>query len=150
NIIIESIVSLRRAKTLVELANSKIQKACVKLNDESLITELKNYTNFISTLAKCENIEFISTNLEKSIRDVSENLEVFIPTQDLDLSGVLNRLNSQKTKLDKEFNKLDAMMKNEKFISNAPAAVVEQNKTQLESIKAQLEKINDEISNLEG
>ncbi|EAJ6141554.1 valine--tRNA ligase [Campylobacter lari] len=150
NIIIESIVSLRRAKTLVELANAKIQKACIKLNDENLMAELKNYTNFISTLAKCENIEFINTNLEKSIRDVSENLEVFIPTQDLDLSGVLNRLNSQKTKLEKEFTKLDAMMKNEKFISNAPAAVIEQNKTQLESIKAQLEKINDEISNLEG
>ncbi|QOR01805.1 valine--tRNA ligase [Campylobacter sp. 2014D-0216] len=150
NIIIESIVSLRRAKTLVELANTKIQKACIKLNDESLIAELKHYTNFISTLAKCENINFITTNLEKSIRDVSENLEVFIPTQDLDLSGVLNRLNSQKTKLEKEFNKLDAMMKNEKFVSNAPAAVVEQNKTQLENIKAQLEKINDEIFNLKG
>ncbi|TDJ87156.1 valine--tRNA ligase [Campylobacter volucris] len=150
NIIIESIVSVRRAKTLVDLANTKIQKAYIKLNDFSLSEQLKNYTNFITTLAKCEQIELVDKNIEKSIRDVSEKLEVFIPTQDLDLSGILNRLSNQKTKLEKEFNKLDVMMKNENFIKNAPTQVVEQNKNQLDTIKSQLNKICEEISNLQG
>ncbi|MCR6583992.1 valine--tRNA ligase [Campylobacter insulaenigrae] len=150
DIIIESIISIRRAKTLIELGNAKIQKAYIKLNDSTLENKVKDYSNFIITLAKCEEIHFTDNNIKQAIRDVSENLEIFIPTQDLDLSGILNRLNNQKNKLEKDFNKLNSMMQNEKFIANAPSQVVEQNKVQLSNIKSQLDKIYEEISHLKG
>ncbi|MCW1545632.1 hypothetical protein OLS37_01990, partial [Campylobacter jejuni] len=80
----------------------------------------------------------------KAICDVSENLEIFITLENVDLSGILTRLENQK-KLEKESFKLNSMLSNEKFIANAPKEVVEQNKEALENLKIQLEKISVEL-----
>ncbi|HBK1645498.1 TPA: valine--tRNA ligase [Campylobacter coli] len=150
SLIIESIVSIRRAKSLVDLGNSKIEKAYIKLNDKKMQDEIKSYMKFITMLAKCENIEFTENKLQKAICDVSENLEIFITLNNVDLSGILTRLENQKTKLEKESTKLNAMLSNEKFIANAPKEVVEQNKEALANLKTQLEKISAELANLKG
>ena len=149
-LIIEAIVSIRRAKSLVELGNAKIPKAFIKLNDSSKVGKLKAYTHFISNLAKSESIEFTNENLSKASADVSENLKVFVPLENVDISGVLTRLENQKIKLGKEKSKFEAMLNNAKFIQNAPKEVVEQNKTALESLVAQLVKIDEELKNLQG
>lgn len=148
--LIESIVSIRRAKSLIELGNSRIQKAFIKLNDQALEQELKNYKNFITLLAKCEDIEFVSEKLQKAICDVSENLEIFIALENIDLGAMISRLEKQKEKLTKESIKLNSMLSNEKFLANAPLDVVEQNKNSLTGLKTQLEKIEAELNYLKG
>lgn len=150
SLLIESIVGIRRAKSLIELGNSKIEKAYIKFNDKKIKNEIKAYMNFIMMLAKCEQIEFSEEKLPKAICDVSENLEIFITLENVDLSGILTRLENQKNKLEKESFKLNSMLSNEKFIANAPKEVVEQNKEALENLKIQLEKISVELQNLRG
>lgn len=135
SLLIESIVSIRRAKSLIDLGNSKIEKAYIKFNDKKIKDEIKAYMNFIIMLAKCEQIEFSEEKLPKAICDVSENLEIFITLENVDLSGILTRLENQKNKLEKESFKLNSMLSNEKFIANAPKEVVEQNKEALEKFK---------------
>lgn len=150
SLLIESIVGIRRAKSLIDLGNSKIEKAYIKFNDKKIEDEIKAYMNFIMMLAKCEQIEFSEEKLPKAICDVSENLEIFITLENVDLSGILTRLENQKNKLEKESFKLNSMLSNEKFIANAPKEVVEQNKEALENLKIQLEKISVELQNLRG
>ena len=150
SLLIESIVGIRRAKSLIDLGNSKIEKAYIKFNDKKIKDEIKTYMNFIMMLAKCEQIEFSEEKLPKAICDVSENLEIFITLENVDLSGILTRLENQKNKLEKESFKLNSMLSNEKFIANAPKEVVEQNKEALENLKIQLEKISVELQNLRG
>ena len=150
SLLIESIVGIRRAKSLIDLGNSKIEKAYIKFNDKKIKDEIKAYMNFIMMLAKCEQIEFSEEKLPKAICDVSENLEIFITLENVDLSGILTRLENQKNKLEKESFKLNSMLSNEKFIANAPKEVVEQNKEALENLKIQLEKISVELQNLRG
>ncbi|EOY2939254.1 valine--tRNA ligase, partial [Campylobacter jejuni] len=150
SLLIESIVGIRRAKSLIDLGNSKIEKAYIKFNDKKIKDEIKAYMNFIMMLAKCEQIEFSEEKLPKAICDVSENLEIFITLENVDLSGILTRLENQKNKLEKESAKLNSMLCNEKFIANAPKEVVEQNKEALENLKIQLEKISVELQNLRG
>lgn len=150
SLLIESIVGIRRAKSLIDLGNSKIEKAYIKFNDKKVKDEIKAYMNFIMMLAKCEQIEFSEEKLPKAICDVSENLEIFITLKNVDLSGILTRLENQKNKLEKESFKLSSMLSNEKFIANAPKEVVEQNKEALENLKIQLEKISVELQNLRG
>lgn len=150
SLLIESIVGIRRAKSLIDLGNSKIEKAYIKFNDKKIEDEIKAYMNFIMMLAKCEQIEFSEEKLPKAICDVSENLEIFITLENVDLSGILTRLENQKNKLEKESAKLNSMLCNEKFIANAPKEVVEQNKEALENLKIQLEKISVELQNLRG
>lgn len=149
-LIIEAIVGIRRAKTLVELGNTRISRAFIKLNDESKRAKLEKYTHFIAKLAKSDEIGFVSENLSKASADISENLKVFVPLESVDLSGVLSRLESQKIKLGKEKSKLEAMLNNAKFMQNAPKEVIEQNKTALKSLVEQFAKIDEELKNLKG
>lgn len=149
-LIIEAIVSIRRAKTLVELGNAKIQKAFIKLNDKSKEPKLKAYTHFISKLAKSQDIEFTDLNLSKASADVSENLKVFVLLENVDISPTLTRLQNQKNKLDKEKVKLEAMLNNANFKANAPKEVIMQNENALKNTLTQISKIEEELKNLKG
>ena len=144
-LVIEAIVAIRRAKATIEQGNSKIAKAFIKLNGNGNLTEA---TNYISLLAKCEQIEFCDAKIENAARDVSENLEVFVPLEGVDMSAVIMRLRSQKTKLEKEIAKLSSMLNNEKFVASAPQAVVETNREGLASATQKLEKVDSELANL--
>ena len=144
SLVIEAIVAIRRAKAAIDLGNSKIAKAYVKLNKDENLSEAKDY---IALLAKCEQIEFISAKIDNAVCDVSENLEVFISLEGVDMSAMISRLTAQKNKLEKEIMKLSNMLNNEKFVANAPAEVIETNKAALASAKEQFEKVMSELSN---
>ena len=141
-LVIEAIVAIRRAKATIEQGNSKIPKAFIKPNGNENLTEA---TNYIALLAKCEQIEFCDAKIENAARDVSENLEAFVPLEGVDRSAVIMRLRSQKTKLEKEIAKLSSMLNNEKFVASAPQAVVEANREGLQSAQEKFAKVCDEL-----
>ena len=141
-LVIEAIVAIRRAKATIEQGNSKIPKAFIKLNGNENLTEA---TNYIALLAKCEQIEFCDAKIENAARDVSENLEAFVPLEGVDMSAVIMRLRSQKTKLEKEITKLSSMLNNEKFVASAPQTVVEANREGLQSAQEKFVKVCDEL-----
>ena len=145
SIIEEAIISIRRAKTLIDMGNSKIEKAYLKLDvkiDEDVAKP------FIEKLAKVENIEFVNSKVENSITDVSNNLEVYIPTSQIDMKPIIEKLEKQQEKAQKEFDKLNGMLSNERFVANAPANVIEENKKALDEVKTRLEKIEAELKSL--
>ena len=145
SIIEEAIIAIRRAKTLIDMGNSKIEKAYLKLDvkiDEDVAKP------FIEKLAKVENIEFVNSKVENSITDVSNNLEVYIPTSAIDMKPIIEKLEKQQEKAQKEFDKLNGMLSNERFVANAPANVIEENKKALEEVKTRLEKIEAELKSL--
>lgn len=146
SLIIEAVVSIRRAKATIDLGNSKIPLAYIKLNEN---INLENELEFIKLLAKCDDVKFVNEKVTDAVADVSQNLSVFVPLSGVDLSEILKRLNAQKTKLEKEILKLEGMLKNEKFIANAPAEVVQTNREGLENAKDQLSKVENEIRSLE-
>ncbi|ALV24642.1 valyl-tRNA synthetase [Campylobacter iguaniorum] len=143
NLVIEAIVSIRRAKATIELGNSKISKAYVKAS-----CDLSEAINYIKLLAKCEEIEFVSDIVPNSVRDVSENLESFVPLAGVDTTAIIARLTSQKTKLEKEILKLENMLGNEKFVANAPEQVLATNREGLATAKAKFEKVVSELKTL--
>ena len=141
--VIEAVVSIRRAKATIELGNAKIAKAYVKCG-----VDLSGAREFIRTLAKCNEIEFAHEIVANSARDVSENLESFVPLAGVDTSAIVARLNSQKTKLEKEILKLENMLENEKFIASAPANIIKTNRAGLATAKEKMAKIVAELENL--
>lgn len=144
-LIIEAIISIRRAKATIDQGNAKINKAFIKLNRD---LDISSYLNFIKLLAKCEDIEITKDIIADSARDVSENLESFVPLAGVDTTAIIARLSSQKTKLEKEIAKLEGMLNNEKFIANAPQNVLETNRQGLATAKAKFEKVCSELGNL--
>jgi len=141
----EAIVAIRRAKALVDLANQKIEYAYIKLSSD---IDSSTMVDFIKRLGKVENIEFTNEKIIDSISDVSDNLEVYIPTGSIDLKPIIERLTRQKEKLEKEIAKIGGMLSNKRFVDNAPAEVVEQNKDTLAEAQTKLEKVEQELVSL--
>ncbi len=144
-LVIEAIVSIRRAKANIDMGNKKIEFASIKAKDKEL---LKDAVKYISLLAKVENIDFIDEKLKNSASDISDNLEVYIPLENIDLAPIIQRLDNQKAKLEKEIIKLNGMLDNEQFVANAPKEVVEQNKTTLNDARNKYSKIEQELKEL--
>jgi valyl-tRNA synthetase len=131
NVIMDAIVTIRRAKALVDMGNQKIELAYVKADG---INE-QQAKAFIEKLAKVEEVRFVSEKIDDSVSDVGLHVEVFIPTGSIDLSPIINRLEKQLEKAQKEMAKLSGMLQNEKFVANAPADVIEKNRADLNDAK---------------
>ncbi len=142
-IIEEAITAIRRAKVIIDMGNSKIAKAYVKLGT-TIDTDVAK--PFIQKLAKVEEIEFVDAKVENSVTDVSDNLEVYIPTEEIDLSAIIGKLSKQKEKLEKEIQKLSGMLNNEKFVANAPEQVITENRKALEDAETKMEKVQNELT----
>ncbi len=142
-IIEEAITTLRRAKVVIDMGNSKIDKAYIKLNTN---IDKDMAKPFIQRLAKVKDIEFVDAKVENSITDLSDNLEVYLPTGEIDMKPIITKLTRQKEKLEKEINKLSGMLNNERFVANAPAEVLATNRKGLEDAKNKITKVEAELN----
>ncbi len=148
-IIMDAIVSIRRAKVLVDLANQKIQKAYVKIDNLSE-KEKAMMLPFIAKLAKVADIEFTDTKIENAVSDIADTCETFIPTDSIDLTPIINKLTKQDEKLQKEIAKLSGMLNNERFVANAPADVLEKNREALRDAQSKHEKVLEQLHSLKA
>ncbi len=144
---IEAIVSIRRCKTLVDKANQRIERAYVKFSDSIDEAVMKP---FIEKLAKVDEIVFVDSKPNPAVTDVSDHLESYISTAEIDMTPIIAKLKKQKEKLEKEIMKLSNMLKNEKFVANAPEAVITQNRQALAEAEQKLEKVKEELVSLDG
>jgi len=93
-------------------------------------------------------VAFVSAKPAQAVTDVSDHLESYISTADIDMAPIIARLEKQKEKLEKEIMKLSGMLKNEKFVANAPEHVVEENRKALADAERKLEKVKGELAGL--
>jgi len=142
-IIMDAIVTIRRAKTLVDLGNQKIDLAYLKCGgDQAMMAP------FIVRLAKVETLHFTESKIDNAISDIGESVEVYLPTEAIDLSPIIDRLTKQREKLQKEADKLRGMLSNERFVANAPEAVIAENRNGLADAEDKITKIDAQLSSL--
>jgi len=148
-VIMDAIVSIRRAKVLVDMGNQKIEKAYVKIDgiDDDTKAMMKP---FIAKLAKVEAVLFTTEKVENAVSDIADSCETFIPTESIDLSPIIDRLTKQNEKLEKEIAKLSGMLNNERFVANAPEAVITQNREGLADAEAKQAKVREQLAALRG
>ncbi len=144
DVIKDAIVSIRRAKTLVDLGNQKIESAYVKASgvDEALAKP------FIERLAKVENVSFTTDKIDNAVSDIGEFVEVYLPTGSIDLSPIIARLSKQLEKTEKEIAKMSGMLGNERFIANAQTEVVEKARADLADAQSRADAIGAQLNAL--
>ena len=147
-LILDSIVSIRRAKATIDLANQKIAKAYVNVCISHSMQEL--FVKYVCKLAKVESLEIVERKIPNCIADIADKVESYLPTNEIDLAPILARLSKQAEKAQKEIAKLEGMLKNEKFVANAPQNVLETNRQALEEQKQKLAKLTQELEALRG
>ena len=139
---IEAIVSIRRAKVPLELANKQIETAFVRPYRAADLPIV-----FIEKLAKVGKV-VITNEKQKGAGDVSANLETTIGAGSADLGALKERLNAQQLKTAKEMEKISALLDNENFVRNAPSEVLEKNRALRQELERKLTEINTQIENL--
>ena len=144
----DATVSIRRAKATIELANKSIEKSYIKIDDYRI--DRDKLVEFVPKLSKVSAIEIVESAPKGCISDIGQFCEVFIPAESIDLSPIFGRLNCQREKTLKEIEKVDGMLNNKNFVSNAPEHVLKTNRDGLKSAKERLEKIESEINRLKS
>ncbi len=146
DVAMDAIVAIRRAKTLVDMANQKIPQAYIK---SDVAIDETTMLPFINRLAKVDDVRMSTCKIDHAVSDVSEYVEVFIPTDSIDLSPIIARLHKQSEKLSKEIAKLDGMLNNKRFVENAPQEVIAKNTQERDEAKRKQSKIREQLDSLE-
>ena len=114
-------------------------------------TIFKEIESYVKRMAKVENITYADGEVtaKKSASAVVSASKIVIPLENLiDFDKEIARQNKKLEKLVNERNSLEGRMNNPKFVSNAPADLIEQTKSRIEEILIQEKSIKDLISNL--
>lgn len=143
-----AIISLRRAKASVDLGNAKIQKAFLRFNNFELKEQKEEFCAFVCKLAKIENLEITNSAPSGCVVDITDILESFVPTENINLEPIISRLEKNAQKSEAEISKLEKMLSNEKFVKNAPLAHLEACKQNLEAEITKLQKTKAELNTL--
>jgi valyl-tRNA synthetase len=139
------VTQLRRIRSEMNIAPSKQVPLLLQAGnaeDKDLITRFESALKF---LAKCESIIWISGDAPASASAVVGELKLLIPVEGLiDLDAERARLDKEIKRIDIEINKCNGKLSSETFVNNAPAAVVEQERSRLADWNLQLNALKDQ------
>ncbi|WPC41387.1 valine--tRNA ligase [Clostridium sp. JS66] len=150
--IIEAIKSLRNVRTEMNVPPSRKAKVMAYITESAALEAFKNGEDYFKKLASASAVEFLNTKEEAPenvVSVVTRGAEMFMPLLDLvDLEKELERLNKEKEKLEKEIDRVEKKLANEKFVSKAPEAVVNEEKAKGEKYKEMLQSVLERLQSL--
>jgi len=138
------IVAIRNIRGEMDIAPSKPLPVLLKNVSSEDQRRLDENQQFLSSLAKLESIDVLAAddNGPASASAVVGDLTVLIPMAGLiDKEAELARLAKAVTKLEQDIARTQGKLNNEKFVSKAPAAVIDKEKAKLADAQSSLSKL---------
>ncbi len=150
-LVFETIKSLRNVRQSFNIpVSTKVDIKVIASDDEKEI--FKKVEAYIKRLAKVEEISYIAESeivLKQSASTVVGNSKIIIPLAGLiDLDAEISRQNKKLDKVLNEKRSLEGRMSNEKFVSNAPAELIEQTKSRIDELSVQQNAVEELINSL--
>ena len=151
NIIMEIIKVIRNLKNEVGVEPRKKSEVILKVSNDELAEILKSNVNYISELAAAEPVNFSIEKPEHALAGVAEGVEIFLPLKNLiDTEKEISRLTKELEKLRKGISATENKLKNEKFLSKAPADVVQAEKEKLSAAQEKISSVESRIEQLKN
>ena len=146
----EVISSLRNIKAEMGISPAKEVKVVIKSNDEMELKTLEDNYLFITKLAKIEDLKFGKdlAKPEQSGFRVARNSEVYMI-----LTGLLNseveikKIQDQMAKVQKDLDKVNAKLADERFTSKAPAHILERERRIQKEYQDKMDKLTENLKN---
>jgi valyl-tRNA synthetase len=140
------VYSLRNIRGEMNIPPSKSIDTYIKSSEVK-----KHQIDYIKKLANVENI-LTGKDIKKpeaSASAVFSNSEIYVPLKGLiDLDVERQRIEKEISRLERSLMGIDKKLSNEKFVNNAPADVVEKEKTKQRDWAGKLDKLKELLSNL--
>ena len=143
---------IRNRRSEMNVAPSRKAKVYIVADDdetkETLTSLVPSYQHLIS--ASEVQVQSDKTGIEdNAVSVVIDKATIYMPLADLvDLSKEKERLEKEKKRLEGELKRVNGMLNNEKFMSKAPEAKINEEKAKLEKYQAIMSKVEEELAAL--
>ena len=148
----EAVRSIRGVRTEMNVPPSK--KATVYVvSDEAAVREIfQNGKVFFSTLGSASEVivQADKTGIaEDAVSAVIPQAVIYIPFAELvDIEKEIQRLKKEESRLEKELARVNGMLNNERFISKAPQAKIDEEKAKLEKYTQMMDQVKERLAQL--
>jgi len=139
--VMEFIVGVRKIRSGMNIPPSKALPILLQNGSQQDQQWLKSNENYIQSLAKTESITWLNPGDEapESATSLVGEMKLLVPMAGLiDKEAELARLAKEIDKLEKEVQRTEGKLSNEKFIGKAPEAVVQKERDKLAETKTSL------------
>lgn len=151
--LIELIKAVRNSRSEVNAPMSSAIDILIKTKDDDTRKVFENNVDYINRFCHPKRLE-IAADIEApklAMTSVITGAEVYLPLADLiDLNEEISRLQKEAKKLENEVTRGEKKLGNEKFVANAPEAVVAKEKEKLANYKQQLAATESRIEELKA
>ena len=148
----EAVRGIRNVRTQLNVPPSKKASVYVVSENADIRRTFEDGKVFFATLAKASEV-FIQENREgigeDAVSAMVPGANIYIPFAELvDIDKELERLEKEKERLTKEIARSDGMLKNERFVSKAPADKVQAERDKLAKYTQMMEQVETRLAQL--
>ncbi len=148
----EAVRNIRNIRAQMNVAPSRKAKVFVVSEDESIRKIFENGSVFFATLAHAGEVSVQSDKSgipEDAVSAVIPGAVLYIPFAELvDIDKEIERLKKEESRLNGEIKRCEGMLGNEKFISKAPQAKIDEEKAKLEKYQQMLSQVTERLESL--
>ena len=149
----EAVRSIRGVRTEMNVPPSKKATVYVVAEDASVRETFEKGKIFFATLASASEVLVQSDKsgiAEDAVSAVIPQAVIYIPFAELvDIEKEIERLKKEEERLNKELARVNGMLSNEKFVSKAPAAKIEEEKAKLTKYTDMMTQVKERLAQLE-
>ena len=148
----EAVRSIRGVRTEMNVPPSKKATVYVVAEDASVRETFEKGKVFFATLASASEV-LVQTDksgiAEDAVSAVIPQAVIYIPFAELvDIEKEIQRLEKEEGRLEKELARVNGMLSNERFISKAPQAKIDEEKGKLEKYTQMMEQVKERLAQL--
>ena len=148
----EAVRAIRTVRTSMNVPPSKKAKGYVVSENEKLLEIFEHSKVFFATLGYASQVSLQKDKTgigEDAVSAVIPQAAIYMPFAELvDISKEIKRLEKEEERLEKELARVNGMLKNEKFVSKAPAAKIEEEKAKREKYSQMMEQVKERLAQL--
>ena len=143
---------IRNMRAEMNVPNNRKTKVYVVCEDTEICDGISTLENSIKPLMMAEKILVQQTKeniADNAVSVVVPDAVVYLPLEDLvDFEQEMERLQKEEEKLKKEIKRAEGMLSNERFISKAPEAKVQEEREKLEKYTQMLQQVQERMAGL--
>ncbi len=150
----EAVKGIRAVRTRMNVATSRKARVYVVSEDDGVLDAFREGKVFFATLAYASDVQLQSDKngiADDAVSVVIPGATLYVPFDELvDVAAEIERLSGEENRLQGEIKRCEGMLSNEKFISKAPEAKVNEEKEKLARYAGMLAQVRERLAQLKG